>query len=404
MKRITKKSIVIPLLPIIIAGCNFDKEIKQLDVQQSDESTLFGVSAITGISPWIQSESDNWNVMQVSQTPASMTGIDAVLINNHGQNDTADIQITGTQSRIFMLKSESAMNLKRYQAGYIEFKIRSKSAVPSSMTVSIDNEWPNRSSLVLNDVLSGGGSWETLTVPIQCLQPFDGAVAINLSQVGNPFHLDIKETFDYEITDIMYRLTTERETVVNPDSCEVGSGSGVNQAPPLESGNLALYYSGDSSQAQDYTSSYPINSFGFDVEEENQVVNVFASDNGGVFLGNDDSDKDFSEYKEDFMTLDLKVKNYGETNGIQVRMDGESEEFGLFLTVDNNILPSDNEWYRCQFPISLLIPEDNLNLVKKSLYLSGPWNSMNELEFSFTNVAIKDEEENYNPASPCIKL
>ncbi|MGY5760372.1 hypothetical protein ACXHPU_00725 [Vibrio cincinnatiensis] len=179
---------------------------------------------------------------------------------------------------------------------------------------------------------------------------------------------------------------------------------GVNQAPPLESGNLALYYSGDSSQAQDYTSSYPINSFGFDVEEENQVVNVFASDNGGVFLGNDDSDKDFSEYKDDLITLDLKVKSYGETDGIQVRMDGKTEDFGLFFKVDSHILPAENEWYRCQFPIQSLIPINNLNFVKKALYLSGPWDSMNKLEFSFSNVAIKNEEENYNPASPCIKL
>lgn len=406
MNIIIKKSVLFSLFPLIITGCKFDKEIDHLDVQPTEQSKLLGVNALGSVSAWVQSESDGWNVKEVSGSPASMTGINAVLINNNGQNDTADIQISGTGSHIFMLKSESAMNLSQYQSGFLQFKLRAKSALPSSIVVSIDNEWPNRSSLVVSDALeelAGGGQWETLTVPVQCFQPFDGATAIDLTKVGTPFHLDVQQPFDYEITDVEYRLNAGTDSVLISCGSDPAS-SGVNQPPALQSTDIALYYSGDKAQAQDYSSVYPLNSFGFDVAENNQVIHVSSSDNGGVFLGSDSADKNFSAVQDKFISLDLMVKSYGETNGIQLRMDGITEDFNTFLTLDNAILPADNEWYRCQLPIGSLIPQGNLTQVRKALYLSGPWDSMNNLDFSFTNVAVRSEEEGYNPSSPCVKL
>lgn len=420
MKKISKKFILLPLIPMAVAisGCHSNNDDNQADVSGGDDLKLFGVDAMAGISPWIQSENDGWKVVEVSETQASLADINAVLINNNGESDTADIQVTGTGSHLFMLKSEAATDLSGYQTGYLEFKVRAKSDSPESMVVSIDNEWPNRSSLELSNPLIGSGEWETLSVPVTCLKPFDGATAVDFTQVGTPFHLDVKESFDFEVTDVTYRLTTDQETVVDADSCASTSDSnsdsdgdsnndvelGVNNAPALNSGDAALYYSGDISQAQDYSSAYPLNSFGFVVTEENQVVNVSSSENGGVFLGNDDSDMDFSAYQDDLVSLDLKVKSYGETNGLQIRMDGVTEDFGLFFTVDNVIVPSDDEWYRCQIPVASIIPQSNLTQVKKAIYISGPWDSMNNLEFSFANVSIEGKGDSYDPSSPCRKL
>lgn len=413
MEKISKKFILLPLMAMVISGCYSDN-----NDNKSDVSTFLGVGTTAGISPWIQSENDGWKVAEVSVTPVSLAGISAVLINNNGENDTADIQVTGTGSHLFMLKSEVATDLSTYQTGYLEFKVRAKSDTPESMVVSIDNEWPNRSSLVLVNPLTGSGEWETLSVPVKCLKPFDGATAVDFTQVGTPFHLDVKESFDFEITDVTYRLTTDQETVVDADSCTSTSDSnsdsdsdsnndvelGVNNAPALNSGDVALYYSGDIGQAQDYSSAYPLNSFGFVVQEENQVVNVSSSENGGVFLGGDDSNMDLSAYSDELVSLDLKIKSYGETNGLQVRMDGVTEDFGLFFTVDSAIVPSDNEWYRCQIPVASIIPQGSLIQVKKVIYISGPWDSMKDLAFSFANVSIEGKGDSYDPASPCTKL
>jgi len=234
-KQISKKIIFLSLISmaITISGCNSEKEVNNQTTAETTETIgenqtdnglkLFGVDATEGIVPWIQSQDDGWNIAKVEEAQASLVDINGVLINNNGQNDTADIQITGagTTSHMFFLKSESGMDLSSYKNGYIEFKVRAKTNAPSAMTVSIDNEWPNRSSLVLTNALKGGGEWETLTVPVACLKPFDGATAVDFSQVGAPFHLDIKETFDFEITDIFYRSTTDKETVVDADTCGV---------------------------------------------------------------------------------------------------------------------------------------------------------------------------------------
>ncbi|HBC3374041.1 TPA: hypothetical protein KDY48_004300 [Vibrio parahaemolyticus] len=399
MMKISKKTILATLVPMALAisGCNSDNSGNPEEVPSNEELKLFGVGSKAGMSSWIQSENDGWKVIEVSETQAILADINAVLINNNGESDTADIQVTGTGSHLFMLKSEAATDLSSYQNGYLEFKVRAKSAAPDSIVVSVDNEWPNRSSLVLSGSLTGSGDWETISVPVNCLQPVEGATAVDFAQVSWPFHLDIQESFDFEITDISYRLTTDQD----PVSCNSDSEPTV---PALNSGEAALYYSGDISQAKDYTSAYPLNSFGFVVTEENHVVHVVASENGGVFLGSDESDDDFSAYKDDFVSLDLKVASYGESNDIQLRMDGATEDYGTFFTVNTNVVPSDDEWYRCQLPVSSMIPTDNLSSVKKAIYISGTWDSMKDLEFSFANVSIEAEDDGYDPSNPCRKL
>ena len=45
--------------------------------------------------------------------------------------------------------------------GFIEFQLRTKSTVPEVLNVSIDNEYPNRSSLPIASALANTGDWET---------------------------------------------------------------------------------------------------------------------------------------------------------------------------------------------------------------------------------------------------
>lgn len=54
---------------------------------------------------------DGWNVQTVTATPVAMTSISAVLINNAGSNDTADVQVAGNGDGTFMLKSDTPLNL-----------------------------------------------------------------------------------------------------------------------------------------------------------------------------------------------------------------------------------------------------------------------------------------------------
>ena len=109
--------------------------------------------------------------------------------------------------------------------------------MPEVLNASIDNEYPNRSSLPIASALTGSGDWETLTLPINCMKPFPGATAINLATVGTPFHLATKEAFNYEITNIKYLLTTSAKPVVDPVTCEAPGGAtepGTDQAQTRE--------------------------------------------------------------------------------------------------------------------------------------------------------------------------
>lgn len=420
----TKKGLLASLIAAtLLGGCGGAEDIPANnggvtppDNGGGDSSLLlFGVGATATTTPRIQSEMDGWNVQAVTATPVAMTSISAVLINNAGTNDSADVQVAGNGDGTFMLKSDTPLNLSKYAAGFIEFQLRAKSPVPQVLNASIDNEYPNRSSLPIASAVKGGGNWETLTLPINCMQPFSGATAINLASVGTPFHLATKEAFDYEITNVKYKLTTTETPVVDPVTCEAAggdpgtggdTGSGVNQAPALAAGDAALYYSGDKSLATDLSADYPMNGFGGDLADAEQIVTANFPGNGGVFLGTDSANSDLSAYQAGAMTLDLKVASYGASPNIQIRMDGTAgPDYGTFFTVDSSKVPADDSWYRCTLPVTSLIPAANTSSVQKALYMAGAWDSMAGLQFSFTNVALKSViPSDFDANSPCQKI
>ena len=419
----TKKGLLASLIAAtLLGGCGGAEDIPASggvtppDNGGGDSSLLlFGVGATATTTPRIQSEKDNWDVQAVTATPVDLTSISAVLINNAGTNDTADVQVKGNGDGTFMLKSDAPLNLSKYASGFIEFQLRAKSAVPEVLNASIDNEYPNRSSLPIASAVKGGGNWETLTLPINCMKPFSGATAINLASVGTPLHLATKEAFDYEITNVKYKLTTTETPVVDPVSCEAAgdnpgsggdTGSGVNQAPALAATDAALYYSGDKSLAADLSANYPVNGFGGMLTDAGQVVSEDFPGNGGVFLGSDTANSDLSAYQAGAMTLDLKVASYGAASEIQIRMDGTAgPDYGTFFTMDSSKVPADDSWYRCTLPVASLIPSANTNSVQNALYMAGAWDAMAGLKFSFTNVALKAAiPADFDASTPCQKI
>jgi len=419
----TKKGLLASLIAAtLLGGCGGAEDIPANnggvtppDNGGGDSSLLlFGVGA-TATTPQIQSEMDGWNVQAVTATPVAMTSISGVLINNAGSNDTADVQVAGNGDGTFMLKSATPLNLSQYASGFIEFQLRAKSPVPQVLNASIDNEYPNRSSLPIASAVTGSGNWETLALPISCMQPFPGATAINLASVGTPFHLATNEAFDYEITNVSYKLTTTATPVVDPVSCEAAggnpdtggdTGSGVNQAPALAAGDAAFYYSGDKSLATDHSADYPMNGFGGTLADAEQIVTADFPGNGGVFLGTDSANSDLSVYQAGAMTLDVKVASYGVSPNIQIRMDGTAgPDYGTFFTLDSSKVPADDSWYRCTLPVASLIPAANTNSVQKALYMAGAWDSMAGLKFAFTNVALKSVvPADFDANSPCQKI
>lgn len=421
----TKKGLLASLIAAtLLGGCGGAEDIPANNggVTPPDngggDSTLllFGVGATATTTPRIQSEKDNWDVQAVTATPVDLTSISAVLINNAGSNDTADVQVKGNGDGTFMLKSDAPLNLSKYASGFIEFQLRAKSPVPEVLNASIDNEYPNRSSLPIASAVKGGGNWETLTLPINCMKPFSGATAINLASVGTPFHLASKEAFAYEITNVKYKLTTTETPVVDPVTCEAAgggnpdtggdTGSGVNQAPALAATDAALYYSGDKSLATDISADYPMNGFGGALADAEQIVTADFPGNGGVFLGTDSANSDLSAYQAGAMTLDVKVTSYGASPNIQIRMDGTAgPDYGTFFTMDSSKVPADDSWYRCTLPVASLIPAANTDSVQKALYMAGAWDSMAGLKFAFTNVALKSVvPADFDANSPCQKI
>lgn len=419
----TKKGLLASLIAAtLLGGCGGAEDIPASggvtppDNGGGDSSLLLlGVGATASTTPRVQSEMDGWNVQAVTATPVAMTSISAVLINNAGTNDTVDVKVAGNGDGTFMLKTDTPLDLSKYASGFIEFQLRAKSAVPEVLNASIDNEYPNRSSLPIASAVKGGGNWETLTLPINCMKPFSGATAINLASVASPFHLATKEAFDYEITNVKYKLTTTETPVVDPVTCEAAgggnpdtggdTGSGVNQAPALAAADAALYYSGDKSLATDRSASYPVY-HDATVTEADQVVTADLPGNGFAFLGDDSSNSDLSAYQAGAMTLDVKVTSYGASPNIQIRMDGTAgPDFGTFFTMDSSKVPADDSWYRCTLPVASLIPAAHINSVQKALFMAGAWDSMAGLKFSFTNVALKSAvPADFDANSPCQKI
>lgn len=404
--KTVKKGIHLSLIAAaLLAGCGGAENIGSNSgggstppTDDGTSSLFFGKDAASSAAPMVQSERDGWSVQAVSATPVALQSISAVLINHEGENDAADVQVSGDGDGTFMLKSDSAINLSQYAGGFVTFELRAKSAVPQSMSVSIDNEYPNRSSLPIAKYLASDGNWQKLVVPVACMKPFPGATAVNLSSVHTPFHLATTEKFDYEITNVRYELTITDSPVVDPVTCEDGSepapdtGSGVNSAPALVSGDAAIYYSGYVTSATSLNADYPLNSFGVETTDENGVLTANYPGNGGLFFGADNSAGDLSSYQDGSMTFDIQVNSYGDSPELQIRSDGTAgPDYGTFVTLNADAVPADGTWYRCHYPYNAMIPVSNMNSVQKVIYVSGAWDSMSGMNFALANVALLTE-------------
>ncbi|MGL6172959.1 MAG: hypothetical protein ACRC1S_13920 [Vibrio sp.] len=171
-----------------------------------------------------------------------------------------------------------------------------------------------------------------------------------------------------------------------------------NSAPALSDGDFAVFYSGDSSLATDLSDKHKFDSFfvpGFEQhpkpEPTEDVIDVLFPGNGGIYFQSADGQAtDLSElYAAGVMTIDLKVTDYGESDGIQVRLESATPQYSNFYQIDKGQVPAGGDWYRCQLLVSDLAPSaDYLNAAFRTPYISGVWDSMADLQFTLANVAF----------------
>ncbi len=434
MSNINKKFIAIAILPLLLAGCDFDDESASTSDNSGGTSSsggeisgsvfnLFGVNAVdSGYSALILSATDNYASTVVTDAYVYSSDINAGLINNNGTNDTIDVEVVGVAAGSLMLQADNqSADFSTYESGYLEFKIRSKSAVPEDLTVAIDNGWPNRKVFSLNGHVDYTNAWEEISIPIQCMQPGEGMDDFSLSSVVTPFYMESSSSYSFEITDIAYKEVSEFTPVVDAESCAASGGSledpsgegdeseaGVNNAVALSSSDISIYYTGDDSLATDVSSNFPLGYYGGDVTESGQVLQFSLTGNGGIFLKADDGNEmDFSSfYAAGFMSIDIKVEDYGSSPDLQIKLEDVDSKpnYSNIYSVDSSAVPADGSWYRCNIPVSSLAPsEDYLASTSKAPYLSGLWDSMENLNFSFTNVALISSK-NFSDSSDCIKI
>ncbi|MDE1513492.1 hypothetical protein PUN32_00505 [Vibrio sp. dsl-7] len=164
-----------------------------------------------------------------------------------------------------------------------------------------------------------------------------------------------------------------------------------NSAPALSNGDFAVFYSGDFSLATDLSDKHKFDSFGAERELTEDVIDVLFPGNGGIFFEPAVGQvTDLSElYAAGVMTIDLKVKNYGESNEIQVRLESATPQYDNYYQIGVGQVPAGGDWYRCQLLVSDLAPSaDYLNAAFRTPYISGVWDSMADLQFTLANVAF----------------
>ncbi|PNH83220.1 putative glycoside hydrolase [Vibrio diazotrophicus] len=418
MSNLNKKLIAIAILPFLLAGCGEEQKPSSSGsgsgVGSSDSTgrvfNLFGVKAVdSAYKALILSATDGYASTVVTDAYVSSSDINAGLINNNGTNDTIDVEIKGVASGSLMLQAgEQKEDFSSFESGYLEFNIRSKSAVPDDLTVAIDNGWPNRKVFSLNGYVNFTNDWEGISIPIKCMKPGSGMNDFSLDSVATPFFMESSKAYSYEITDIAYKEKSEFTPVVDATSCT--SSASVNNPAALAAGDLSVYYTGDKSLATDISDKYTLGDFvvsGSSTKTESgQVIHLSLPVNGGIFFeAGSGNERDFSSfYAASYMTIDLKVDNYGSSPNLQIKMEGATSNDANFYAVDSSLVPADSSWYRCNLPVSSLAPSETyLSSTKKAAYLSGQWDSMVGLEFSFTNIAFINTK-NISGASDCIKL
>ncbi|MEI8659065.1 putative glycoside hydrolase [Vibrio sp. Hal054] len=409
MSNLNKKLIAIAILPFLLAGCG--EEQNTSSGTSSSDSTgkvfnLFGVKAVdSAYKALILSATDGYASTVVTDAYVSSSDINAGLINNNGTNDTIDVEIKGVASGSLMLQAgEQKEDFSSFESGYLEFNIRSKSAVPDDLTVAIDNGWPNRKVFSLNGYVNFTNDWEGISIPIKCMKPGSGMSDFSLDSVATPFFMESSKAYSYEITDIAYKEKSEFTPVVDATSCK----KSVNDPAPLVAGDLSIYYTGDDSLATDISSKYPLADFGGTRTESGGVVHFSLPANGGVFFqaASGDELNLSSFYAAGFLTIDIKIDNYGTSPNLEIKLEdvdpGTSNDTKYLI--NNGLIPANSSWYRCNLPVSSLALDGSyLSSTSKAAYLSGEWDKMVGLDFSFTNVALINSR-NISGASDCVQL
>lgn len=222
MSNLNKKLIAIAILPFLLAGCGEEKTPPSADSGLSGKVfNLFGVNAVD--SPYkalILSQTDGYTSTVVTDAYVFSSDINAGLINNNGTNDTIDVEVLGVLSGSLMLQAgEQKEDFSSFESGYLEFKVRSKSAVPDDLTVAIDNGWPNRKVFSLNGYINHTNDWENISIPIKCMKPGTGMDDFSLESVATPFFMESSKAYSFEITDIAYKEKSEFTPVVDANSC-----------------------------------------------------------------------------------------------------------------------------------------------------------------------------------------
>jgi len=130
--------------------------------------------------------------------------------------------------------------------------------------------------------------------------------------------------------------------------------------------------------------------------------------NGGVFFqaASGDELNLSSFYAAGFLTIDIKIDNYGTSPNLEIKLEdvdpGTSNDTKYLI--NNGLIPANSSWYRCNLPVSSLALDGSyLSSTSKAAYLSGEWDKMVGLDFSFTNVALINSR-NISGASDCVQL
>ncbi|MGY2574528.1 putative glycoside hydrolase [Vibrio sp. C8] len=220
MSNLNKKLIAIAILPFLLAGCGEEQKMSSEDSTEN-VFNLFGVKAVdTAYKALILSATDGYASTVVTDAYVFSSDINAGLINNNGTNDTIDVEVLGLLSGSLMLQADNkAADFSNYESGFLEFNIRSKSAVPDDLTVAIDNGWPNRKVFSLNGYVNHTNDWEGISIPIKCMKPGAGMNDFSLDSVVTPFFMESSKAYSFEITDIAYKEKSEFTPIVDANSC-----------------------------------------------------------------------------------------------------------------------------------------------------------------------------------------
>ncbi len=226
MSNVNKKLIATTIISILVSGCVLEDDsiISGTNSSTGNVTNLFGVNAVSGeYNALILSATDGYTSTVITNAYVDSSDINAGLINNQGIDDTIDVTVKGVATGSLMIQPSAggSADLSAYDSGYLEFKIRSTSAVPGDFTVAIDNGWPERKVFSLSGHVNNTSAWEEISVPVNCIQPNlgSGMSDFALDSVGTPFYMESSSSYTFEITDIAFKEQSEFTPVVDAITC-----------------------------------------------------------------------------------------------------------------------------------------------------------------------------------------